>query len=657
MLILGLSGGFDFQEENLFDLRYNQFHDSAAVLVKDGKVLAGLEEERSGRIKHTNKFAANAAHFCLSHAGISVDELDKIAFYCTEQNANNFIQKFTGDDVNARYPDGRSALIEILQRTFDQQIDSHKIEFVPHHIAHAASTFHMSGLDESLILVIDAEGDGASGMALSATQQGMVPLQTYSMENSLGLFYLKSIRFLGYSLFDEYKVMGLAPYGDPSIYRGLFSEFYELGERGRLKLFLPRIESLGELLTPRKKGEPFNDMHKNIAAALQEALERVGMHIVRGLRSEFGYKNLCMAGGVAHNCTLNGKILAAELFDNLFIQPASHDAGCALGSALYLSKKFQPEIPIQKVTNVYWGAEAGGESTVLRILNRWSKVVRFKRLQDTEKEAAELLSKGEVLGWVQGRSEFGPRALGNRSILADPRPAENKARINQMIKKREGYRPFAPSVLEEHASELFDVSDYDANLSFMTYVVPVRPAYQEILGATTHIDGSSRIQTVNKRDNARYWTLISEFHRLTGVPVLLNTSFNNHAEPIVDSIEDALISYLTTELDKLVIGDFLIWRAQPVQQSIRELKVGLPLHVGLATTGTAALQSNFHPYKSVQISPEMQTLLLSNQSHDRNTGEYLSDWGWEQDCQDKLVQEIETLWSDRIITLEPKFSK
>jgi carbamoyltransferase len=254
-----------------------------------------------------------------------------------------------------------------------------------------------------------------------------------------------------------------------------------------------------------------------------------------------------MAGGVAHNCSLNGKILYSGLFDDIFVQPASHDAGGAIGAALYVTKSEMKDGSSVKLDHVYWGTDVSESKIIVEELDRWNKFIDIKKSDNIVNDTAKLLAEGSVIGWVQGRSEFGPRALGNRSILADPRPPENKDIINKMVKKREAYRPFAPSVLEEHVEEYFVIPTSQKQFPFMNFVLKVKEEKQSILGAITHVDGTARIQTVSKASNPMYWNLINEFSKYTGVHILLNTSFNNNAEPIVDSVYDAIVCFLTTK--------------------------------------------------------------------------------------------------------------
>jgi carbamoyltransferase len=386
------------------------------------------------------------------------------------------------------------------------------------------------------------------------------------------------IALLGYVFTEEYKVMGLAPYGNPARFRRAFRDIYALLPQGDFLLRWDLIGTLNKLVPARKRQDPLEQIHADLAAALQETLEDIVLHVVRYFRELTGNTRLCLAGGVAHNCSLNGKLLYTGLFDDIFVHPASHDAGCAIGAGVYpflLGNGFRVSgvppilsIPVatgdspsyvgDELRTVYWGSDIGSEEIIQATLSEWHEFVHFEAVRDIAARTATMISKGAVVGWVQGRSEFGPRALGNRSIVADPRKAENKDIVNAMVKKREAYRPFAPAILEEYVHDYFDLPVEKNRFPFMTFVVRVRPEKQELLRATTHVDGTARIQTVCREDNPRFWQLIDAFRVITGVPVLLNTSFNNNHEPIVDSVEDAIVSFLTTGLTHLVLGDTLV---------------------------------------------------------------------------------------------------
>lgn len=664
MLILGFSGGPDpvYPAWDADDVRFIKdtfiCHDSAAVLLDDGHVVAAIEEERLNRIKHTNKSATNAIRFCLESYGVTLQDVDRIAYYGAEKNLDGMLVHHARNNAEVRRSwTARLLIAEIFSRDFQEQVDPSRLVFVEHHLAHAMSAYSLSGFDRSLVMTIDGQGDGLSGTVFLGNGGDLERIANIPANNSIGYFYTAVISFLGYTLFDEYKVMGLAPYGDPQRFRDALAELYTLNGDGSYVVHIDKVNSLAATLRPRKKGEGFTQEHKDLAAALQEALEKIVFHHLTFYQQKTGEKRLCLAGGVAHNCTMNGRILNSGLFSDVFVQPASHDAGCALGAALHTFRQACAEKPIPVLRHVYWGTDVGTNGTVAPVLEKWRGLVDVSEMNNTARTVAQLLADGAVVGWIQGRSEFGPRALGNRSILADPRPAENKTRINAMVKKREGYRPFAPSVLAEYAHQYFEIPE-DLQFPYMVFVVSVRPEMRSLLGAITHVDGTARIHTVAKEDNEQYWQLINAFHELTGVPMVLNTSFNNNVEPIVDSIDDAVTCFLTTKLDYLVIGDYLI-KKKAAGDGILDLKLSLPLYVQLCCQRQFVPASGFvesywcrhsvvEKY-SAKISRELHTL-LSQVDGTRSLRELLDARDVPRDI---LLAEIEELWSQRLVVIKP----
>jgi carbamoyltransferase len=349
------------------------------------------------------------------------------------------------------------------------------------------------------------------------------------------------------------------------------------------------------------------------------------------------------------------------------VQPAAHDAGTALGSALYAYYQERPKAKSQPpMEHVYWGTDIGGSQLVLSQLKKWEDFITIKRSEDICRETAELLENGNVVGWVQGRSEFGPRALGNRSILADPRPPENKDRINQMVKKREAFRPFAPSVLEESVREFFHVPTGQESLPFMIFIVDVKEDKRSILGAVTHIDGTARVQTVSKRTNEVFWRLIDAFKAITGIPILLNTSFNNNTEPIVDSVEDAIVCYLTTELDYLIVGDYLVKKKELCWQDYLSLKLSLAPYITLQQVRTLdsnglhstsrSIQNTYDPDFQGNISPEIYSVLYLADG-ERRLKDIMDELGETDERKvQAIVTELIDMWGQRHITLKPDIS-
>ncbi|MGR4932500.1 carbamoyltransferase [Bradyrhizobium sp. CAR08] len=664
MLCLGLSGGLDRVYENPLQLPNTFLHDGAAVLVKDGRVIAAVEEERLNRIKHSNKLPSSAIGYCLAAAGVELRDVDRIAFYATEAYCNSMLERLFISQPEISIPlDANLLLRHLLAAEFGGQVDPSRVSFVGHHQAHAVSALAMSGFEESLVLAIDGCGDFLSGLLAVGSGTEMTELMTFPETNSLGLFYLETIRYLGYGLFDEYKVMGLAPYGDPARYRELFSQFYELSPNGAYRVHLDRIgPALLRNIEVRRKGMPFTQQHRDVSASLQEALERIVFHILRHYREQTGMKRLCLAGGVAHNCTLNGKLLYSGLFEEIFVQPASHDAGCALGAALMVSNEAGQAPPRERLQAVYWGPDVGSDDSIEQELKGWAGHLEIERTADVAARAAEWIADGAVIGWVQGRSEFGPRALGNRSILADPRPAANKDRINAMVKKRESYRPFAPSVLEEDAGAFFELPDGRAEYPFMNFVVRVRESMRALLGAITHIDGTARLQTVSRTSNAAYWELINAFKARTGVPILLNTSFNNNSEPIVDSVADAITAFLSTELDGLVVGSFLIKKRATTLENWTALAVSLPPHVSLYRVRAHAgrdrqeticeIRMGHSSHDSVRVSHDLFDMLMQIEK-EAVLADLLARVTSDRTRREALLNELRGLWDQRRIRLHP----
>jgi carbamoyltransferase len=526
----------------------------------------------------------------------------------------------------------------------------------------------MSGFDESLVVTVDGSGPEGQCTTLWEGRGGRLkPTRNHRTPHSLGYFYNTVIHQLGYTIFDEYKAMGLAPYGDPARYRSLLRSMYQLTPDGWFKVVHEQEIAhwtmyAGGLGVPRRRGEPFTQQHQDIAAALQEAVEAILMHFFQHYRKSSGMERLCYAGGVAQNVTFNGRLASQGLFKEIFIQPAAHDAGCALGAAHAAHRAVAGELALQATRTVYWGSDIGTAAQIEKELRSWDNFVGVRRLADPARETAELLAQGLVIGWMQGRSEFGPRALGNRSILADPRPAANKEKINAMVKKREAYRPFAPSVLEESAAEFYELGGLERS-PYMLYSLPTREAGRRTLGAVSHVDGSARIQTVARDANAASWDLISAFRDLTGVPVLLNTSFNNDAEPIVESVRDGIVCFLTTRLDRLVVGDFLVERHAPDRMRWDRLVVDLaPSRRLVQSEGLEppagrqvqhAIESSYGGHRRLRISETAYRVILGRQPT-HTLGMLLDQLGVADEPQRAAaLAELVRLWEQRAVLLRP----
>ena len=538
------------------------YHDAAAVILHDGALVAAIEDERLNRAKHSTYFPKRAISFCLREARATLGDLDVIITDSNEEFLDQALSRSAARDPRLSFQNSRQVIAASFQHEFGVDV-SRKLRFCNHHVAHLCGTWYPSGFSDGLIICFDGSGDGASGLIAHCDGGRPRILRELPEEASLGHFYLRQLFFLGYKHFDEYKVMGLAPYGNAAVYEPLFQKFYQLEAEGRFTL-LPEFDRLllmskaGLTAEARRKGQPFTQAHKDFAATLQATLERIVRHVVTHFRKTTGARRLCLSGGVAHNCTMNGNLLRSGLFEQIYVQPAAHDAGNALGAAISFAQESGESIRGDLVSHLYLGTHIGSADEIGRRLESWRPLIEIERVADAPQVAAGLLAAGSVIAWVQGRSEFGPRALGNRSILADPRPAENKHIVNAMVKKREDYRPFAPAVPQEHLHDYFEVPASVRALPFMVMVVPVRSEARELLAAVTHVDGTARVQSVSRSDNPGFHAVIKAFGRLTGVPVVLNTSFNNNAEPIVDSVDDSVTTFLTTGIHALVIGDWLV---------------------------------------------------------------------------------------------------
>ncbi|GAB1488831.1 carbamoyltransferase [Opitutaceae bacterium] len=666
MTILGLTGGLDVAHSDAHRLPYDFIHDATAVLIRDGRVLAAIEEERLNRIKHTNKRPHRSLRFCLESAGIGPEALDAVVFYATEPYVKRVLETLhLSDFTQKELMTPRGMVQRLFRDELGYELEAAKIHFVDHHTAHAISAFAMAGFPDALVVTLDGQGEGISGVVYDGRGRTLKPLRTFTEQHSLGYLYRDVIRFLGYEMFDEYKVMGMAPYGDPAKYRALFQTFYELLPGGDYRLHLERVRSLFHVTKPRRKGDVFNETHQHLAAALQDAVETIGLHVLTHFQKETGHKNLCLAGGVAHNCSLNGRVLYDGGFEKLFVQPAAHDAGCALGAAIAVQLALAPQSTVEPLTHVLWGTDIGGDAQIEPVLRAWSGLVSIERCPDIVNRTADLLAAGKAIGWVQGRSEFGPRALGNRSILADPRPAENKDIINRMVKKREAYRPFAPSVLEEKVDDYFITTATQKTFPTMSVILDVRPEMRTLLGAITHVDGTARVQTVSRAANARYWELIKAFGDRTGVPMLLNTSFNNHAEPIVDSVYDGVVCFLTTDLHALVAGDWLVTKKPDLETNPAPwlaLKVGLPVTITLAAerrwvsateqAWVHELRFTYHHGKTAKVSPALHALLAKADGR-TSFSELGRAAGLSAAETTALLPELRDHWTNRMVVLTP----
>jgi len=559
------------------------FHDSAACLVRDGHVVAAAEEERFSRIKHgkrpvpfsTWELPFAAIEWCLRTADIGLGDVDRVAYsFDPEPLLRALPQRdvltlplepsaapvderwltaweplFAASIVNAPRQLRGGAPHHLRARFALDAGAAPEWRFVPHHLAHAASAFLPSPFEAAAVLTLDGRGERAT-TSYSLGQGGQLELLgQVEVPHSLGLLYERVTTHLGFlHSSDEYKVMALASYGRPRWADALRSGI-RVGEQGDYRIDLPPLE---ELFGPaRARGAALEERHFDAARSLQLVLEETVLDLCRWLQRVTGARDLCMAGGVALNCVMNARVRDAGPFERVWVQPAAGDAGTALGAALLVDARERGERSAWRMESAALGPEFGDAEIEAAL--RWAKLPwrRTARLAD---EVAALLGEGRIVGWFQGRMEFGPRALGQRSILASPIPPDMQERMND-IKEREDFRPVAPAVLEERAPEWFETAGASP---FMLFTCRVRPERRERVPAITHVDGTARVQTVRRDQNPAYYDLLAAFERRTGVPVLVNTSFNSRGQPIVCSPQDAIETFWSTPLDVLAIGPFLV---------------------------------------------------------------------------------------------------
>jgi carbamoyltransferase len=573
----------------VYILGINAYHgDAAAAIVKDGQLLAAVEEERFNRKKHCAGFPAAAVRYCLETANISIDDIDhigisrdpsahlhkKILFSLSRLgNLSGLISARLANAAKVR--DLPADLAQALKMPNRFRARFHNVE---HHKAHMASCFFVSPFEQAAILSLDGFGDFVSTMWGKGAESTIDILGQVEFPHSLGTLYTATSQYLGFPKYgDEGKVMGLAPYGKPTFVEEFRKIVTTNGDGFKLNLDFFRHHSEGVEMTwdegsptigrifsdrfietfgpVRASGESLTTKHQDIAASLQARLEEASFHILQQLYERTKLKRLCLAGGVAFNSVMNGKILLNTPFREIFVQPAAGDAGTAVGACYYIYNAILKQPRSYVMDHAYTGPGFSNQQVAeaLRVSG-----LTFRELSDSEvtQAAAKAIAEGRILGWFQGRAEFGPRALGNRSIVVDPRRPDMKDILNARIKKREPFRPFAPSILEERVGEYFEQTHPSPT---MLMVYQVRAEKRDIIPAVTHIDGSGRLQTVSRSTNSRYYQLIEDFGKLTGVPVVLNTSFNED-EPIVCTPQEAINCFQRTRMDVLVLGNYMVER-------------------------------------------------------------------------------------------------
>ena len=556
------------------------YHDSAASLLKDGHVIAAVEEERFSRIKFDDGFPKLAIDWCLKDGGITPDQIDSVAFY------DKPVLKFERllDNYISVAPRGLNSFLDVIPKWLHKRlwlkndIKKHlkgfggEIVFPEHHISHAAYSFFTSPFDESAILTVDGVGEWTTTSFGTAKNNRIQLTNDIRWPHSIGLFYSAFTYFLGFKVNEgEYKLMGLSSYGQPKYFDLILDELIDLKDDGSIHLNMKYFAftydkvmtntKFAELfgISRRNGGEEARQIHFDIGASAQKVLETIILKMANHIYKETSMKNLCLGGGVGLNGVANYRLLKESPFENIHIPPSPGDAGSAVGCAQYLyyiHQKNQRMVEMDNSKrireNVYVGPSFSNDDIVDFLDGAKIQYQKLDKIQLLEK-TAKLISEGNIIGWYQGKMEWGPRALGNRSILADPRDANMKDILNEKIKHRESFRPFAPSILEEFASEYFDI---DVPSPYMLMVAKVKKP--ESIPAVTHVDGTGRLQTVSKDSNPLYYELINQFYKITGTPVIINTSMNVMGEPIVNTPEQAYSMIIKTDMDYLMMGSYMI---------------------------------------------------------------------------------------------------
>jgi len=555
------------------------YHDSSAAILKDGKVIAAVEEERFSRKKFDDDFPKQAINWCLKESGISSKNLDSVAFY------DKPVLKFERllDNYIAVAPRGLYSFLDVIPKWIHKrlwvkgEISKHlkdfngEIIFPEHHMSHAAHAFFTSPFDEAAILTVDGVGEWTTASFGTAHDTTIKLTNDIRWPHSVGLFYSAFTYFLGFKVNEgEYKLMGLSAYGKPKYYDLIMENLVDVKNDGSIHLNMKYFsftydkvmtnQKFSDLfgIPPRKEDSKAEQIHYDIAASAQLVLEDILLKMVNHVHKKTGMVNLCFGGGVALNGVANYRILKDGPFENIHIPPSPGDGGSAVGCAQYLyychnKNKRMIEDNVERIKNNIFVGPSHSNDEIKSFLDINKIDYKFLETNSLLQTVAKLIVEGNVVGWYQGKMEWGPRALGNRSIIADPRNVKMKDILNEKIKHRESFRPFAPCILEEYTSEYFDV---DVSSPYMLLVAPVKKP--EKIPAVTHVDGTARLQTVSKDINLLFYNLITEFHKITGVPVLINTSMNVRGEPIVDTPEQAYNMIVKTDMDYIVMGDYII---------------------------------------------------------------------------------------------------
>ncbi|MEK7710826.1 MAG: carbamoyltransferase [Planctomycetota bacterium] len=585
------------------------YHDSGAALVRDGKLVAAAEEERFTRKKHDHDFPQRAIEYCLQEAGVTIDEVDHIGFYEKPLVKFNRILETILAYWPLTYRPWLTAIplwlghrLRIGREIQDKLGTEKEILFCQHHLSHAASAFLVSPFDEAAIITADGVGEWTTTAWGVGRGTSIEMKKEIRFPHSVGLLFSAITAYLGFRVNDaEWKVMGLAPYGQPK-YLDKFRQVVDIKDDGSIRLNMKYFahaystertisraweEMFGQ---PQNAPEaPLTEFHRDIARSGQAIVEEIMVKMADHVQRETRMKNLCIAGGVGLNCVANWRILQETGFENIFIQPAAGDSGGALGTAFYIYNTVLGRTREFRMDNALWGPGFTNEQIKAALDGAEAEYEAIAREEELLEHTARMIADGKVVAWFQGRLEFGPRALGARSLLADARDPKMKDIINAKVKFREAFRPFAPAVLKEHAHEYFEMPA-GMDMPFMLLVPKVRPEKRAMIPAVTHEDGTGRVQTVTEEHNGRYYRLIRTFHRLTGVPVVINTSFNVRGEPIVCTPQDAYHTFVNTGIDALVIGDYVVTTKPSRVDYEAGMRRSVALEAGLRTADRVTIR-------------------------------------------------------------------
>lgn len=618
MRILGISISFERKYKD-FLFKKNEFfgHDTSAVLIDDKKIIAAVEQERFDRIKHSDSFPSDAIKYCLSFCNNDFSKIDYIAINYEEMTLDSMCREIHFQSQgNFPFIKFRDYFEYLCKQNGLSSIPLKKLVFVSHQLSHVNSAVYCTDFDNALCISLDARGDDLSGLICSYKNKELTILKKLPVEKSLGFFYLNTIWHIGFRQFEEYKVMGLAPFGNPAKFRNIFKRMIYTKENGEFEISPNCKQFLYTICPPRKRNEDIKTIHKDIAAALQEALENVIMNMVEYYAKEYNLNNLILSGGVAHNCAATGKIIQSKKFDKVFVQPAAHDAGTALGAAI---ESLKDKSSFSKMETAFLGPELCTDN-LEKIVNSSNGILKiekkFNNTQELSEQVSTYLADGKVFAICQGRSEFGPRALGNRSIVADSRFLKTKNKINIIIKNREEFRPFAPFIAEEKLNEYYIIDSKMTAFPYMNTIMPIKKSYVRKMQAVTNVDNTSRVQTVNQEQNPIIYNILKKFGEKTGIYALLNTSYNTDVEPIVQTLENAIQSFLLTEIDYLLVENYLIKKESSAVNFFIPHNYLIPPHVELIISKNKYFMRKTSFTSEIEISKEAFNFLINLISFD-----------------------------------------